>query len=142
MICCDASLLVAQVASERFSAEAGDWFDRHSPGGLAWSGWADVEVASALARKQRSRLIDSAGRASAESRWRRLAASMTFVGRRPEDFRVAAALVDAGARGLRAGDALNLAIAINAGLSLATLDRDLADAAEASGVEVALRPPA
>lgn len=142
MIYCDASLLVALTAFERFSAEAEAWFDGNGPGDLACSGWSDVEIASALARKQRSRVLDAGGRAAAASRWRNLATRLTMLAVEPDDFASAATLVDAGPRGLRSGDALHLAIVMRAGHALATLDRDLADAAEAVGVEVALRPPA
>lgn len=142
MIYCDTSLLVALVASERFSAEAAIWFDGNRPSDLGYSPWTEVEVASALARKQRSRTFNADGRAAAISRWRRLARPLTMLAVDPDDFASAATLVDAGPRGLRAGDALHLAIARRAGFALATLDRDLADAAESVGVEVALRPPA
>lgn len=142
MIYCDTSLIVAVITPERFSAEARAWLDLHPLDTLARSGWTDVEIASAIARKQRSRALDVAGRMDAEHRWRMLREGMLSGDDAPGVFAAAATLVDAGPRGLRAGDALHLAIARHAGLSLATLDRDLADAAEAVGVAVALRPPA
>ena len=99
-------------------------------------------MASALAPTRRARLITSGLRRVAADIWAKSSAIMKRVGVETGDFSASVSLVDAGPRGLRSGDALHLAIAMRAGLPLATLDRDLADAAEASGVEVALRPPA
>lgn len=142
MIYCDASVLVALVAPERFTAAAIARFEGVDPKSLAYSAWTSVEVASALARKERSRALDRAGRVAAELAWSALARDMTPVAIGLDEFSRAATLVDAGPRGLRAGDALQLAVVLARGLPLATLDRDLADAAEAVGAEVALRPPA
>lgn len=66
---------------------------------------------------------------------------MTRVDVKSDDFADATRLVDSGARGLRASDALHLAVVLRAGFSLATFDRDLATAAQAEGVAVALGPP-
>ena len=49
-------------------------------------------------------------------------------------------LVDSGP-GLRAGDALHLAVVIRLGCALATFERDLAAASQAEGVTVAFGPP-
>ncbi len=53
-------------------------------------------------------------------------------------FRTAARYADQYASGLRAGDALHLAICADHGSTLCTLDRRLADAASALGVAVTL----
>jgi len=53
-------------------------------------------------------------------------------------FRTAAAFADQYALGLRAGDALHLAIAAEHGATLCTLDRRLADAGGALGVKTLL----
>lgn len=52
-------------------------------------------------------------------------------------FRVAARFVDQHALGLRAGDALHLAVCAEHGAALCTLDRRLEEAAPALGVQVA-----
>ena len=57
----------------------------------------------------------------------------------PPEFRVAARIADQHKLGLRAGDALHLAIAADHGATIATLDKRLADAALALGV-TALSP--
>lgn len=141
MIYCDSSLLVAALTVERHSGLAGQWLDRRPFAELAISPWVSTEVASALAMKQRQGLFDAERRAAVEAGWRVLAADLPAVPVEAAHFVLAEALVDSGARGLRAADALHVAIARSGGFALATLDRGMADAAEAVGMEVALRPP-
>lgn len=138
---CDTSALVAAISAEPFSVITRDWLDQRPSGSLAYSGWIEAEVASALARKQRSRQVDAAGRAGSMAIWRELSRAMIRVEVETGDFDHAAKLVDSGARGFRASDALHLAIVLRLGLELATFDRDLASAAQAEGVTVALAPP-
>lgn len=54
------------------------------------------------------------------------------------DFRTAARFADQYATGLRAGDALHLAVAADHGVRIGALDRTLVSAAEALGVSAAL----
>jgi predicted nucleic acid-binding protein len=54
------------------------------------------------------------------------------------DFRMAARLADQHALGLRAGDALHLALCAHHGATLCTLDRRLSDAAPALGIATTL----
>jgi uncharacterized protein len=54
------------------------------------------------------------------------------------DFRTAARLADQHAIGLRAGDALHLAICASHGATLCTLDRRLGDAGSALGIKTIL----
>lgn len=135
-------MLVPALVPERFSNPAEDWIGVRLSGSLAISGWTHTEVASALAQKQRAGAITAERRAQAAEFWKSISGLMTLARVEPDDFAIAAELVDAGLRGLRSGDALHLAVARRADFALATFDRDLADAAEAVGVEVALRPPA
>ncbi len=130
-------MLVPEVISDL----AETWLAEHASGGLAISRWTETEIASALARKQRSDRIDVAGRLRGVELWRALSKSVTRVEIVPDDFSRAACLVDSGARGLRASDALHLAIMLRLELELATYDRDLAEAARAEGVTVASGPP-
>nr|QQZ51955.1 PIN domain-containing protein [Phenylobacterium glaciei] len=53
-------------------------------------------------------------------------------------FKTAARFADQYALGLRAGDALHLAIAVDQGATLCTLDRRLAEAGQALGLKVEL----
>ena len=73
--------------------------------------------------------------------WRELSRAMVHAALVPADFDRAASLVDSGARGLRASDALHLAVVLRLDLDLATFDRDLASAARAERVHIALGPP-
>lgn len=142
MIYADASFVVAVLAQETYSVLARAFLADRGPTELVVSAWATTEVASALAMKERRRDIDRRERERLAAEWDRLRFMTVPILVGDEDFASAATLVDAGPRGLRAGDALHLAIVKRAGLAIATLDRDLADGAEAVGVEVALRPPA
>ena len=138
---CDTSTLVASISAESFSVVARDWIDQRPRDSLTYSDWTETEVASALARKQRSRRVDAAGRARSLAIWRELSRAMVRVAVEPADFDRAATLVDSGTRGLRASDALHLAVVLRLDLNLATFDRDLAAAAQAEGVALALGPP-
>lgn len=134
---CDASLIVAVLVTEIHTAEARAWLGGQLSGDLAVSGWVAAEVASALARKQRTGALSPPERARAQRLWATaLAPSMMSVDVRSADFDRVASLVDAGERGLRAADALHLAIAERHGLAVATLDIDLADAARTIGMDV------
>lgn len=141
IIYCDTSVLVSAISAEQFSVPARDWLDQRPRASLAFSGWTEAEIASALARKQRAARIDAADRARSLAIWHEFAQAMTRTEVTPEDFASVARLVDSGARGLRASDALHLAVVLRLGLSLATFDRDLASAAQAEGVAVAFGPP-
>jgi predicted nucleic acid-binding protein len=102
--------------------------------GLVISAWTLTEMASVGAIKERTGAIDHATRQQALSTFHRFASSnLTLVEVDPADFRSAAMLI-AGPGGLRAGDALHLALAKRLSADLATLDRRLADAAPACGV--------
>jgi uncharacterized protein len=140
MIYCDTSLLVPLLVPERFSSVVQDWMAEEEAGRLVVSGWTHTEVASALARKQRAGLIDEEARQRAWRFWTRLLASIQRLPVLSEDYEAAVKLVDSGPRGLRAGDALHLALAVRVGVDLATLDRDLAAAAQACGVGLLALP--
>lgn|GEM_PF-3912272 len=64
--------------------------------------------------------------------------SLHVLGVSDRHYRVAARFADRAPLGVRAGDALHLAIAFEAGLSIATLDRKLAEAGSALGVPTEL----
>lgn len=142
MIYCDTSLIISVLVPEQLSELADPWLAQRDLTTVAFSGWTDTEVASALAQKSRAGAVTADLRAKAVAVWREMSQKMARLQVLEVDFTSSMSLVDAGPRGLRSGDALHLAIAKRVGFAIATLDRDLADAAEASGVEVALRPPA
>ncbi len=104
--------------------------------GLVISAWTLTEMASVGAIKERTGVIDHATRQQALLKFHRFASSnLILVEIEPADFRSAAVLIE-GSGGLRAGDALHLALAKRLSADLATLDRRLADAASACGVHL------
>lgn len=138
MIYCDASLIVALLVEETRSDVAAAWIEGRSQNDLAVSRWVMAEVASALAMKFRMGVLSRARRNAAEDVWRRTAIGMMIVEVEAADFDRAATLVDAGRQGLRAGDALHVAIAQRRGFMLATFDKGMIDGAHAINVAVAV----
>ena len=98
------------------------------------SSWTLTEMASVGAIKERMGVIDHATRQKALSSFQRFASfRLALIEIEPTDFRSAALLIE-GPGGLRAGDALHLAVARRIPAKLATLDRRLSEAAPAWGV--------
>lgn len=135
----DTSVIVSFLAREPASERVLGWFEANAEEQLCISDWVTTEVASALSMKVRTGKLDLDARAIALSAFARLEAE-TFVriGIRPHHFRAAARLVDNQALGLRAGDALHLAIASAEGLTLATVDKRLHASGPALGIATRL----
>lgn len=138
MIYCDASLFVSLITAEVHSEAAEQWVERCAGEPLAISPWVLTEVASALAMKRRRDAISEEGWRSASAQALQLAAeSFTSLAIESVHFELAGSrMVRAGARGLRSGDALHLAIAADYEVGLASLDDALNDAADSIGVPV------
>ncbi len=130
----DASVLIPRIVIEPATPGV-DRFINGWAGVLAMSEFTAVEVASGIARLLRMGLLQ---RADAESRlqdfdaWR--AATSVHVDLHEPDMRRAGALVRRFDLKLRAPDALHLATCERLGMTLVTLDRRLAAAADALGV--------
>jgi predicted nucleic acid-binding protein len=139
MLYLDTSLLVAALTNEAQTEHALTWLAAQKPGMLAISEWVATEFSAALSIKLRTKQIDVSERAEALSAFKRLAAdSFDILAVSNTQFRTAAAYADQYALGLRAGDALHLAISADHGATLCTLDRKLAEAGEALGVKTLL----
>ena len=96
-----------------------------------------TEFSSALSIKLRTGQIEARHRADALATFTRLAAdSFTVVPVSRLQFRTAVRFVEQHVLGLRAGDALHLAICADHGATLCTLDRQLSDTASALGVKI------
>lgn len=134
----DTSLLVAAMAPETGTAAAMAWMTDHAEVSLVISDWVIAEFASAIAVKQRRGDIDADDARAAQAQFAALVSTVfeVVMVTRPH-FRAAARIAETSAAGLRAGDALHLAIAADLGLSVATLDRGMARAAAEAGVRIA-----
>lgn len=131
----DTSVLVSALTHETSTPRVNAWLRAQAPATLLISEWTHTEVASALSIKLRTGAITLEARANAANGFARLAAdSLPTLAVTGEHFEIAADFAAQHALGVRAGDALHLAIARHSGLTLATLDNRMADAALALGI--------
>lgn len=132
----DTSLLVAALTNEAESGGIQNWLGQQAPGSLAISDWVTTEFSSALSIKLRTGQIEFDHRADALAMFARLTAeSLTILPVSGLQFRTAARFADQHLLGLRAGDALHLAICADEGATLCTLDRHLGKVGPALGVK-------
>ena len=125
----DTSVLVSALTHEAASAGTRAWFDRQETGDLVISDWVVTEFSAALSIKLRTGAIVADQRAEALTIFARMAErSLTVLPVERAQFRAAARLADQFALGLRAADALHLAVVLDHGAVMCTLDRRLADA--------------
>ena len=134
----DTSALVPLLLPEARSAAIRQWFRQLDLAELGISTWTLTEFASAMGGKVRVRAasVDEARRANVA--FQRLARrSLGQLVPTRQDFVDAAGFLENFALGLRAGDALHVAIARNNhARALVTLDKTLARAAQALGLAV------
>lgn len=132
----DTSLLVAALTREPKTVPVVEWMALQEPEELAVSEWVVTEFSAALSIKLRTRQIKSSERADALAAFARLLAEtlsvLTISG---FHFQLGARLADQDALALRGGDALHLALCVDRGATLCTLDARLATAAPSVGVK-------
>lgn len=139
----DTSVLVAAHSREPHTALAQTWLAAQSGSDLIISTWALVECDSALAIKCRRGELDADGQMAA------IADIDSFTNHFPplvtpeqRDHQRAREFCRQAASGLRAGDALHLALALRLETThFATLDRVLADNAAKHGMSLAITMP-
>lgn len=126
---CDTAVMVSAFTAEAHSDDVRAWLSQQTDG-LIISHWVVTEFSGALAMKRRLGVIDTAGWNGVMKAWQRFRTEELSV--EPvtaDDFKRAATLMDRGDLKLRSGDALHLAIVVDRGWSVATLDHELARAA-------------
>ena len=137
MIYLDTSFIIPTLVQEATSDKVVEWLDRQGNGTLVTSAWADTEVSSALSLKVRTTQISVEERAKALSVWQNMKSDIfRVVAVVPADFETASRFLDQVELGLRAGDALHLAIAASNKLVLVTFDNRMAAAAAYYGIVV------
>lgn len=135
----DTSILVTALTAEAETTRMQVWIAAQDPDEVIISPWVITEFSAALSIKVRMGHLDGVGHAIVLAAFRRLVAeSFVMVAITDEAFHAAAAFADRAETGLRAGDALHLAIAASNDLVLATLDRKLAEAGRAFGIATIL----
>jgi predicted nucleic acid-binding protein len=127
MIYIDTSVLVALCVNEPKSNAATRWYNNCTDG-LTCAIWCVTEFASALGIKQRTNQINALQAQEAWQLFERLCANdVQLFPVEPGTFHRAAILILDAETGLRAGDALHLAAALDAKTThMATLDETLA----------------
>ena len=132
----DTSLLVAALTNEAATGRVQSWLAAQPADDLTISDWVVAEFSSALSIKLRAHQIGTDDRAAALGQFVRLRAdSIATVPVTRQQFMTAARLADHHAAGLRAADALHLAICSDLGATMCTLDRRLGEAAPHVGVQ-------
>jgi uncharacterized protein len=143
MLYVDSSVLVSALTSEADSPHIQDWLETQEPELLHISLWVESEFSSALSLKVRTGALPPALREICLAGFAALKRkSFTVAQIKPKHFISAAGLVDASLHGLRAADALHLAVSMDIGATLCTLDVKFAQCAAALGAKVNLLTPA
>jgi len=130
MLYVDTSVLVAALTPEDRSADIQHWLSAQEAAELHVSDWVVTEFSSALSIKVREGALTPEHRAEVLAVFTAVVdESFTVLPVSRDDFRTAARFADQVDAGVRAGDALHLAIAGGHGATLCTLDRKLLSAA-------------
>ena len=133
----DTSVLIALFTNEPAADRIRPWIRQQPAGSLAISLWTITEFSSALAMKVRTRQIDLALRAAAQSSFNRLTTkSVRILPISDLHFTTAARFIERQNVSLRASDGLHLAVAFQAGETVITLDAKLAEACRIIGASV------
>ena len=141
MLYIDTSFLAPLFLQEPTSARIERFLSLQPAGDLAISHWSRVEFSSLLAREVRMGSLDPQAALDADAEFEAVARE-SFVVLLPtqEDFDLSKEYLQRYATGLRAGDALHLAIATNHGaMRIYSLDKTLLKAGKRLGLPVGSR---
>lgn len=133
MIYLDASVLFSAFHQDGHSERVSDWMAGLET--FAFSRWTVAEISSALGVQVRTRRLSAESRRDIEFQLDGWLVGRPICAVVDADFVTARRLVRDDVR-LRTPDALHLALVLRHDYALATLDEDMAKAAEALGVEV------
>jgi uncharacterized protein len=134
----DTSVLVALVANEPGASSIKRWLAGPSSAPLCSADWCVPEVASALSLKVRTGQLDEL---QADKAWQAFGAAcdglLDLLPVQAADYTAAAQMCRVTQAGLRAGDALHLAVALRCGCdTLLAFDQNLNRNARASGLQL------
>jgi predicted nucleic acid-binding protein len=134
----DTSVLVAALTVEAATGRVQAWMSIPPAEDFAISDWVITEFSSALSIKMRTGQIEASHRADALTAFTTLTSdSFVVLAVTRDQFRTAAHFAALHPLGLRAADALHLAVCADYGATLCTLDRRLGAAAAELGVKTA-----
>ncbi|HEU5018748.1 MAG TPA: type II toxin-antitoxin system VapC family toxin [Pseudolabrys sp.] len=138
MLYFDTSFLIPLVLEEPTSAQIEQFMQSRADDELGASHWTRAEISSALARTVRMGLLDEDSALEADSKLDEvLSNSFTLLLPDLEDFELCKRYLSHYESGLRAGDALHLAIANNRGATaIYSLDKKLSEAGRRFGLRV------
>lgn len=123
MIYLDASVVVSAITNEQHTSDALRWIGRQAADDLCISQWVSTEVASALSLKVRRGQLPVDEKMTAWGGYRRMIDDgLQILPIRDVHFQSANEMIWNWPDGLRAGDALHLAVARDFGVSVCTLD--------------------
>lgn len=135
MLYLDTSILVTVFTPELETPKVQNWLEARMAERLVISDWVVTEFSAAMSMKLRTGQLSGEQRASALNLFNQIVAdSMIVAPVIQKHFTLAARFANQASSGLRAGDALHLAIAADIGAVLCTRDRRLLDAAIAQAV--------
>lgn len=135
----DTSLLVAALTNEPGTRDVQGWLDKQKTNSLVISDWVVTEFSAALSIKLRMGQVTNAHRASALAIFARMCTdSFVLLRVSGAHFQRAARIADQHVLGLRAGDALHLAVVSDHGSTLCTLDERMSKGGSSIGVATLL----
>lgn len=130
----DTSVLVAYLVPETYSAQAEAALLNPENSPLVLSAWTETELHSALGIKCRTGQITEEDRQVVLGKFQELRGHFLFIEVTQADYQTASALLDHWQSGLRAGDALHLALARRQGCMILSLDERLVQAGWQAGI--------